>query len=125
MTGRTVPEWIGSTPDAKVPDRVRLRVFRDHCGRCAISGRKIGPSDAWDLDHEIPLALGGEHRESNLQPVLREAHRTKTAGDVAAKAKADRRAAKHLGLRQSKRPLPGSRQSGWKRKMDGTWERRG
>lgn len=124
MTGRTVPEWIGATPDAAIPDRVRLRVFRDHGGRCAISGRKIGPGDAWDVDHEVPLALGGEHRESNLRPVLRTEHRKKTATNVAAKAKADRAAKKNAGIGKTKRPMPGSRASKWRRRMDGSVERR-
>ena len=40
---RAVPEWIGKTPDTKVPPRVRLRVFEKHDGTCHISGRKIRP----------------------------------------------------------------------------------
>ena len=27
MTTRRVPEWVGATPDTRVPDRVRVRVF--------------------------------------------------------------------------------------------------
>ena len=41
-TGRTVPEWIGKTPDTPAPPRVRLRIFETFGGRCAICGRKIG-----------------------------------------------------------------------------------
>lgn len=120
MTGRRVPEWIGSSPDARVPDRVRLRLFEKHGGRCALTGRKIAAGEAWDLDHETPLSLGGEHRESNLRPVLREVHREKTKADVAAKSKAARVAAKHVGAKTTKRPMPGSRKSRWKRRINGT-----
>jgi len=87
MTGRSLPEWIGSSPDAKVPARVRLRIFLREQGRCWISGRLIRPGDLWDLDHKIALVNGGEHRESNLFPALRDKHRKKTAEDVKLKAK--------------------------------------
>ena len=84
---RAVPEWIGKTPDAKVPDRVRLRIFDRESGMCHLSGRKIRPGEPWDLDHRVALINGGEHRESNLFPALRDKHREKTAEDVAEKAK--------------------------------------
>ena len=108
MTGRSVPEWYSDNPDAAIPARVRLRVFVAHGGRCALSGRKIMPGDVWQVDHRIPLALGGAHAESNLQPVLSSAHKVKTADDVRAKAKAARIRAKHLGIHPpSRRPLKG------------------
>lgn len=116
---RSVDEWVGSTPDVKIPDRVRLRVFEAHGGICALTGIKIRPGDQWDLDHEIALANGGQHRESNLRPVLREAHRKKTAEDVRIKAKAARVRKKHLGITKPKSSLPGSKASRWKRTIDG------
>lgn len=106
MTGRSVPEWIGATPDTAAPTRVRLRVFEAHAGRCHITGRKILPGDAWELEHVRPLHLGGENRETNLAPALVAAHREKTAGEMTAKAKADRIRAKHLGIYpKTKTPL--------------------
>lgn len=103
---RTLPEWVGATPDSAIPPRVRLRVFEAHGGVCALSGRKIGPGDAWQVDHRIALANGGRHAESNLQPVLVGPHREKTRADVGLKAKADRIAKKHRGIwPASKRPL--------------------
>lgn len=103
---RSVPEWRGSTPDAKVPTRVRLRVFEARKGICHISGRKIMPGDAWELEHIRPLSLGGEHRENNLAPALVVPHREKTAAEAGVRAKADRIRAKHLGIfPRSKAPL--------------------
>lgn len=116
---RSVPEWIGATDDAAIPARVRLRVFDRFDGICQETGRKIMPGDEWDCDHEIALAAGGEHRETNLRPVLREAHRAKTAEDVKTKAKIDRVRKKHLGLSKSRASLPGSKASRWKRKVSG------
>ena len=99
---RSVPEWIGKTDDSAIPPRVRLRVFIAHEGKCHLTGRRIQPGEAWDLDHVQALCNGGEHRESNLAPALRQAHRRKTAGDVKQKAKADRIAKKHIGIRSGR-----------------------
>lgn len=121
---RAVPEWVGATDDARIPPRVRLRVFERFGGVCQLTGRKIMVGDQWDCDHARALVNGGEHRESNLQPVLRAAHRKKTAEDVKLKAKADRVRKKHLGLHAPKSTLPGSKGSKFKRRIDGTVERR-
>lgn len=94
--GRAVDEWIGKTPDTPAPPRVKLRVFERHGGKCYLSGRKIGPADRWDLEHIIALCNGGENRESNFAPALRDKHKEKTAEDVAEKALVYRKRAKHL-----------------------------
>ena len=100
---RSTDEWIGKTDDQAIPPRVRLRVFERHGGVCHLSGRKIMPGDAWDVDHVIALVNGGEHRESNMAPALRIEHRKKTARDVAQKAKDRRIRQKHLGIRKPSR----------------------
>lgn len=94
---RAVPEWIGATPDTPIPPRVKDRVFIAHGGRCYLSGRKIFPGDAWDAEHVIAIINGGENRESNLKPALRDRHREKTAADVAIKSKTYRMRAKNNG----------------------------
>lgn len=99
MTRKT-DEWKGKTDDTAIPPRVRLRVFSRFGGTCFLSGRKILPSDQWDCDHAVALINGGEHRESNLVPVLRVEHRKKTADDVKQKAKNDRVRKKHLGIKK-------------------------
>jgi 5-methylcytosine-specific restriction protein A len=112
MAGRSVPLWVGSSPDAAVPPRVRLRIFEREGGKCWISGRKIQPGDAWDLDHKVALCNGGAHAEDNLFPALRDKHREKTAEDVAEKARVDRIRKKHIGAwpaparRLQGRPFP-------------------
>jgi len=122
---RVVAEWIGKTDDAKVPPRVRLRIFDRENGACWISGRKIMPGDLWDLDHKIALINGGEHRESNLFPALRDKHREKTKQDVAEKAATAKVRMKHLGIRKPKgRPMPGSKASGLKKGFDGVVRKR-
>lgn len=106
MTGRATPEWIGKTPDSKVPASVRARVFLRAGGRCYLSGRVIRPGDAWELEHVKPLSMGGEHRETNLEPALVDAHREKTSAEASVRAKCDRIRLKHIGaFPPSKTPL--------------------
>jgi 5-methylcytosine-specific restriction protein A len=106
MTGRAVAEWVGRTPDSKVPTSVRTRVFLAHGGICHISGQRITVGQPWELEHVKPLSMGGEHREANLAPALVLAHREKTAAEAGDRAKADRIRAKHIGAwPASKRPL--------------------
>lgn len=119
MTGRPVPEWIGATPNAAIPPRVRLRIFERDNGICHISGRKIMPGDAWDCDHKVALINGGEHRESNLAPALRDKHREKTAADVAEKARTARIRARHLGIKKPSR-FACAKTSKFKKKLDGS-----
>lgn len=102
---RSVPEWIGKSDDARVPPRVKLRIFEREGGICHLTGVKIQPGDEWDADHKIPLILGGEHRESNLFPALREAHRKKTKAEVAVKSKIAAVRQKHLGIKAPKQKI--------------------
>lgn len=117
---RSVPEWTGRTPDAKIPARVALRVFEREGGICYLSGIKIRPGMKWELDHRIALINGGEHRESNLFPVLKDKHREKSKDDVALKSKIARVRAKNLGIARPKRSsFPTNRDGKFKRKMNG------
>ena len=116
---RSIPEWIGKTDDSPAPPRVRARVFIRHNGLCHISGRKIRPGEAWELEHLIPLCNGGRNVESNLAPALVEPHKTKTRADRAVKAKDDRVRKRHIGIKKQSR-FACSRNSRWKKKIDGS-----
>jgi hypothetical protein len=100
LSGRSVPEWIGKTPDSKIPPHVRMRVFLAHDGRCHLSGRKIMPADHWECDHVIALCNGGKHKESNLAPALYDQHKIKTKADVREKAKVARLRKRHIGIKK-------------------------
>lgn len=119
MIGRSTKEWIGKTPDSAIPDYVRLRVFERHGGFCHLSKRKIMAADLWDLDHIVALCNGGEHRESNLAPALRDKHREKTAADVDERAKIDRIRKRHLGLNKPHSSWGTSRNKPFKSKIGG------
>lgn len=95
---RSVDEWIAKNDDAAIPPRVRLRIFEKFGGICQLSKRKIAAGEAWDLDHIKALWRGGEHRETNLHPVLKQPHREKSAEEQSIQAKCDRIRKKHLGI---------------------------
>lgn len=116
---RRVPEWIGSHPDQKIPQRVRLRVFERFNGVCQISKRKIQVGELWEIDHKRSLKNGGEHRESNFRPVLKTYHKKKSAQDQKDKADTYRKRSKHLGIHESANPLPFGRKSKFKKKLNG------
>jgi 5-methylcytosine-specific restriction protein A len=111
---RQLPEWIGTHPGVAIPPRVKLRIWERCKGACGLSGRKIMPGDRPEYDHIIALVNGGEHRESNLQVVIADKHKIKTAADVAEKAR----------IRSTSRPMDGSKNSPWRKPFNGSAVRR-
>jgi 5-methylcytosine-specific restriction protein A len=105
--GRSVEEWVGRTPDSKIPERVKLRIWRREEGRCYLTGAKIMPGDAFEYDHKKRLDDGGEHRESNIFPALKAPHKRKSAEERAAAKKADDIAKRHIGIAEPKTRLKG------------------
>jgi len=122
---RSVPEWFGKTDDEAFPDRVRLRILRRFFYRCANCTRMIVPGETWTCDHVVALINGGENREANGQPLCAFCNPRKNAVDLAEKSRTHSMACAAYGLKRSKsRPMDGSRNSPWKRRIDGTVERR-
>jgi 5-methylcytosine-specific restriction protein A len=120
---RAVPEWIGKDDGTAIPQRVRLRVYNKFGGTCQICFAKekiLGP----EFDHRVALINGGKHAESNLVPVHPKCHKAKTRQDVAEKSATYRTQSHHLGIKKSRNPMPGSKASGWRKRMDGRVERR-
>jgi len=115
-TARSVPEWIGATPDAQPPLRVKLRVFERHNGVCHVAKRKIRAGEPWECDHILAIINGGENRESNLAPILKDKHKAKTAADVRTKSKTAAMKAANLGLKPKSRLTHPT----LKRRFDGT-----
>jgi Restriction endonuclease len=99
---RTVKEWIGKTPDTKIPPRVRQRIYDRAQGQCHICKLPIKAGESWQADHVIALINGGENRESNLAPAHAHCHLAKTKQDVAVKKKIARVRGRHTGAKQPK-----------------------
>lgn len=119
---REVKEWIGKTDDTPAPPRVKLRVFLRFGGTCQQCFTKIvsGP----EFDHRVALINGGSNSEGNLVPLHPRCHALKTRDDVALKSADRKTQLHHYGIKKPRRPMPGSRASGLKKKFDGTVERR-
>lgn len=103
----------------------RAKLFLAHEGRCHLCGLKIRDGERWEASHIIALELGGADDETNLAPAHHRCHRTQTAEvDIPAIAKSNRVRARAIGAHRPQRPMPGSRASGLKKRMDGTVVRR-
>jgi 5-methylcytosine-specific restriction enzyme A len=100
----------------------RAAIFDQHEGICHLCGGKIdGAREAWELEHLVAHALNGDDSDENLRPAHVACHKAKTKEDVARIAKAKRVHAKHIGAKpRSKNPLPGSKGSGMRKRMDGS-----
>lgn len=95
-----------------------------HCGGlCGACGKPIeGP---FEIDHQIPHALGGSHDIDNFAAMHPGCHAEKTKTDVAIIAKAKRIEKAHFGLvTRRKHIVPGSKASGWKKPLHGPAHRR-
>jgi 5-methylcytosine-specific restriction protein A len=102
---RKVPEWIGKTDDAKIPDKVKQRIVDRQGGCCALSGSVFGPGNKPEFDHKVALWLGGEHREGNLHAICKEEHKAKTKAEATVRAKVNSNRRKHLGIAEPKGAL--------------------
>lgn len=104
-----------------IPTKARVELFVAHDCRCHICGHRIdGARERWDVEHIIPLALGGEDARSNWAPAHVACHREKTKQDAADIGRARRVHARHIGAKApSRNPLPGGKRSRWKIKING------
>ena len=103
----------------------RLHLFLRAQGHCQACGWRLSPGTRWEVDHVIPLALGGSNRPDNLQVLCAPCHGSKTARrDAPMLGKVKRVQARHLGARRSTNIIPGSRRSGLKKKVNGQVVRR-
>ena len=95
-------------------------------GKC-ICGVKLSVRTGIHYDHIIPDAVDGGNSVENCQPLCKSCHGVKTAkSDVPEIARTKRVRDKHIGaFKKSGRPMPGSKASGIKKKMNGQVERRG
>lgn len=121
-------EDVGTTPRRPLTPTQRLKLFEAFQGRCVLCDRKIEAGEPWIDEHLRALGLGGTNAMDNRGPAHKVCADLKTHGqdgDIARIAKAKRQKMRHIGVKTRKGPpIPGSKDSPWKRKMDGTLVRR-
>ncbi len=118
LYGRSILEWVGRSPDSVPPPHVQLRVLLRQNRRCAITGRLKGKGEEFQCDHAIRLKDGGLNVESNLQMILVDAHKIKSAKERKAGKKVSKLQMKSLGLKQTISQRKAF-QSKFKRKFNG------
>lgn len=98
----------------------RARLFTLHGGICHLCGGRIGAGEAWEIEHVIEWALTHDDSDENVKPAHVKCHAAKTGKRAAELAKVNRQREKFMGFRpKSKSPIPGSKSTKWKRKMNG------
>ena len=111
---------VATTPRKAMSASRRLRIWEAHKGVCILCGLKIdGVREPWIVEHPRALALGGHDTDENAAPAHERCRRIKDKDDVARIAKAKRVKSKFIDRRQSRNPMPGSKASKWKRRMNG------
>lgn len=107
------------------PSKVKAAAFLRAAGKCERCGFRLTVGKV-RYDHAIADGLTGEPTIENCAVLCVGCHAEKTAlQDVPAIARAKRREARHIGAKpKSRNPIPGSRNTKWRRRMDGTTERR-
>lgn len=109
---------------------VKIAAFLRADGRCegtlddgSRCPTKLTPGK-FEYDHDNPDGLTGEPTLENCVVLCSSCHSTKTKTDRQRIDKAKRQQAAHVGAKTRKsRPLPGTKASGIRKRMNGTIER--
>lgn len=113
---------------AEFPLKVRKAAWDRANGICECGcGRAFGkhPKERPHYDHIIPAKLDGAATLDNCRAIRVDCHEAKTSTEDMPRIKKVRREDKRReGLTAPKRKLPGSKNSPWKAKIGGGWERR-
>ena len=122
-------------PRLEFTRKTRRQAFERAAGNCEAVGARYGlPDDGGyrgcinkpcEVDHDKTAEEGGTNELSNAVALCRKCHAWKTANDLRRIRKADRMRDKHThAMKPSRNPMPGSRNSRFRKRMDGTTERR-
>lgn len=101
------------------------KIFLKANGICHLCGKQIRDGERWEISHPDALALGGSDDDADLRPAHERCHELQTKKDQAAIAKRNRIVTTGwTGAAQGQRPFPGSRRDKFRKKVNGTVERR-
>jgi 5-methylcytosine-specific restriction protein A len=115
-------------PRQDLTDQQRTKLFLEKKGRCHRCTRKIMSGEKWYDEHVHSLGTGGTNAWSNRDVTCCNCFHPKNAEDAKKLSKQRDIAVAHVippSQRQKKgKPLPGTKRSGWKKKLSGEWVRR-
>lgn len=97
-------EPVDATPRKAMTKTRRERVIARFNGKCASPG--CSRVDSLEIDHTIPLELGGADEDHNLRPLCTYHHKLKTKLDVAMISKARRNRKREAGEKRKTKPIP-------------------
>jgi 5-methylcytosine-specific restriction endonuclease McrA len=114
---------VGTTPRKKLTPRQRLAIWERDKGICCLCSHPIdGVRQKWIVEHLRALELGGTDTDDNMGVAHVACADGKThgkSGDHSMAAKAKRQKRRHIGIKETKNPLPGGKGSKWKKKVGG------
>lgn len=104
--------------------RRKRYLFLLHGGICHICKYEIsGSSEGWEISHVIEWAISRDDSDENCHPAHKRCHAVHTAENSAAViAKTHRQQDMFYGFKESRNPVPGSRDTRFKKKMNGRVE---
>jgi len=120
--------WIIPEDRKPLTRKQTAELFLRQQGRCPICTQRLetkGHEPVEFIDeHMAPLWRGGTNEIENRALVCKPCAKAKTVREASERAKGHRVRDKFIGAKKSKNTMPGSRNSKWKKKLDGTVERR-
>jgi 5-methylcytosine-specific restriction endonuclease McrA len=110
------------TPRKRFSVKERLALFQKAGGKCCLCGGKIDAArEKWIVEHVRPLWCDGDNSADNVAPAHAKCAAEKTTKEARERGKVRRSALRHMGVKTRKgKPMPGGRDSQWKRLMNGT-----
>jgi len=121
-----VSAYTPPTKRTKMTRARRVGIFLRDDGMCCLCGVRIAAHrEAWIIEHPDAIAMGGSDNDADLHPAHEKCRRIKDKEDAKRLAYRNRVIdSGYANKSRARNPMPGSRASKWKRRMDGTTERR-
>ncbi len=108
------------TDRMEFPVKVRKAAYDRSGGICECGCGVPFGKERVEYDHDIPAYHGGKPTLENCRALRWSCHKVKTAQDMQAIKKTRRIIKKQRGLTAQKATIPGSKNSHFKKKLDGT-----
>lgn len=100
------------------------KIFRSRNGICFLCKTQIRDGATWTVEHPETLDGGGSDDDADLWPIHEGCKAVKDAVDAAEKGKRDRLVTAGWAGKRRGPPMPGTKASGLRKRMDGTVEKR-